>query len=122
MQVYGFGLSEEIIGASIKQTGVQPFIATKFAPLPWRFTSGSVESALRYASKSLLEDGSSGFDFCVSLTADLILFTNLQGKLTEAFSPTDWPVPNTLARLPDAGLLERCLCQGAGSMRQQGPH
>lgn len=46
-EVYGFGLSEEILGAAIRQTGIKPFIATKFAPLPWRFSSGSVEKALR---------------------------------------------------------------------------
>lgn len=47
MQVYGFGLSEEILGAAMKDTGRVPFIATKFAPLPWRFTSGSVVKALQ---------------------------------------------------------------------------
>ena len=46
-QVYGFGLSEEILGAAITDTGLRPFIATKFAPLPWRFSSESVVRALR---------------------------------------------------------------------------
>ena len=49
-QVYGFGLSEEILGAAIKETGLRPFIATKFAPLPWRFSSESVVKALRQAA------------------------------------------------------------------------
>ena len=47
MKVYGFGLSEEILGAAIREARVQPFVATKFAPLPWRFSSGSVERACR---------------------------------------------------------------------------
>jgi aryl-alcohol dehydrogenase-like predicted oxidoreductase len=46
-EVYGFGLSEEFIGDFMRQTNTRPAIATKFAPLPWRFTSGSVVDACK---------------------------------------------------------------------------
>ncbi len=47
--MYGFGLSEEFIGDFMRRTGTAPDIATKFAPLPWRFTSNSVVDACRRA-------------------------------------------------------------------------
>ncbi len=50
-QVYGFGYSEEFIGEFMRKTGARPQIATKYAPLPWRFTSGSVVDACKYALK-----------------------------------------------------------------------
>ena len=52
VQVYGFGLSEEILGSAIRESGVQPFVATKFAPLPNRFGSESVVRACRFAPTS----------------------------------------------------------------------
>ncbi len=42
VQLYGFGFSKEFIGQFMRETGVKPTIATKFAPLPWRFTQCSV--------------------------------------------------------------------------------
>lgn len=47
-EVYGFGQSEEYIGEFMKTCNTErnPVLATKFAPLPWRQTSGSVVSAL----------------------------------------------------------------------------
>ncbi len=53
-QVYGFGLSEEFVGGFMRETGTRPAIATKFAPLPWRFTSGSVVDACRCPGQSSL--------------------------------------------------------------------
>jgi aryl-alcohol dehydrogenase-like predicted oxidoreductase len=52
-QVYGFGLSEQFLGEFMKETGTQPIIATKFAPLPWRFTSKSVVAACRHETPRL---------------------------------------------------------------------
>lgn len=46
--MYGFGLSEEFLGDFMRRSNTQPVIATKFAPLPWRFTSGSVVGACRW--------------------------------------------------------------------------
>lgn len=52
-EVYGFGLSEEFIGEFMRNTNSSPDIATKFAPLPWRFTSGSVVDACKASLKRL---------------------------------------------------------------------
>ncbi len=46
-QVYGFGLSEQFLGEFMRETNTRPIIATKYAPLPWRFTSGTVVDACR---------------------------------------------------------------------------
>ena len=47
LQVYGLGLSEEFLQDFMKQTGTQPVIATKFAPLPWRFREQNVVEACK---------------------------------------------------------------------------
>ncbi|KAK9824860.1 hypothetical protein WJX74_001115 [Apatococcus lobatus] len=46
-EVYGFGLSEEFLGEFMRTTGVKPVIATKFAPLPWRYSADNVVKALK---------------------------------------------------------------------------
>lgn len=48
-EVYGFGLSEEFVGEFMKetQTANQMVIGTKFAPLPWRQTPGSLVGACK---------------------------------------------------------------------------
>ena len=50
--VYGFGKSEELVCDFIRRTpgSPAPFIATKFAPLPWRFSGDTVEKALQVHS------------------------------------------------------------------------
>ncbi|MGD1909383.1 MAG: aldo/keto reductase [Rivularia sp. (in: cyanobacteria)] len=52
-EVYGLGLSEELIGQFMKKTDKQVQIATKFAPLPWRFSAESVSDALTESLKRL---------------------------------------------------------------------
>jgi aryl-alcohol dehydrogenase-like predicted oxidoreductase len=47
-EVYGFGLSEEFTGEFVRSAPGTSFqIASKFAPLPWRFTRGAVVDACR---------------------------------------------------------------------------
>ncbi|NDJ62090.1 MAG: aldo/keto reductase [Chloroflexi bacterium] len=50
-EVYGFGQSERLLGQFIRERasgdGPQPLIATKFAPLPWRFSGPQLIAALR---------------------------------------------------------------------------
>eukprot|EP00898_Chlorokybus_atmophyticus_P001401 jgi/Chlat1/2261/Chrsp17S02571 len=53
-EVYGNGMSEQLLGRFAKTAKEPVTIATKFAPLPWRLTSGSVVDALR-ASLSRLD-------------------------------------------------------------------
>jgi len=52
-EVYGFGKSEEFLGDFMAETNTRPIIATKFAPLPWRFTAGSVTEACKASLKRL---------------------------------------------------------------------
>ncbi|MEO1184143.1 MAG: aldo/keto reductase [Cyanobacteria bacterium J06636_27] len=52
-EVYGLGLSEELLGKFIKKTDKRIQIATKFGPLPWRFSAESVSEALTESLKRL---------------------------------------------------------------------
>ena len=52
-EIYGFGLSEEFLGQFVQQTAQPVQIATKYGPLPWRFTAGSVSDALTASLKRL---------------------------------------------------------------------
>ena len=45
-EVYGMGLSEELLGQFMQQTGRSVTIATKYGPMPWRITGQSVSDAL----------------------------------------------------------------------------
>jgi len=54
-EVYGFGLSEELVCDFMKSSKVEakPVIATKFAPLPWRQRPESVVEACKASLKRL---------------------------------------------------------------------
>ena len=52
-EVYGTGTSEELLGTFMQQTGQQVQIATKYGPLPWRFSAQSVSDALTDSLKRL---------------------------------------------------------------------
>lgn len=45
-EIYGRGMSEKILGALMELSGRPAFVATKFAPLPYRFTSTTMTRAL----------------------------------------------------------------------------
>ncbi len=46
-EIYGNGRSERLLGLFLKETDQPILIATKFFPLPWRFTKGALPRALR---------------------------------------------------------------------------
>jgi aryl-alcohol dehydrogenase-like predicted oxidoreductase len=52
-EVYGPGLSEQFLGEFLQQTQQPVQIATKFGPLPWRFSGQSVSDALTDSLKRL---------------------------------------------------------------------
>lgn len=52
-EVYGLGLSEELLGKFMKKTDKPIQVATKFGPLPWRFSAESVSEALTDSLKRL---------------------------------------------------------------------
>ncbi|MGK7890464.1 MAG: aldo/keto reductase [Leptolyngbyaceae cyanobacterium] len=45
-EVYGLGQSERLLGQFLKQTSQSVAIATKYFPLPWRFTADAVRRTL----------------------------------------------------------------------------
>lgn len=45
-EIYGFGESETLLGQFAKQTSLPVDIATKYFPLPWRFSDQSISEAL----------------------------------------------------------------------------
>jgi aryl-alcohol dehydrogenase-like predicted oxidoreductase len=45
-EVYGSGRSERLLGQFVKESNQAVLIATKFFPLPWRFTKNSIKAAL----------------------------------------------------------------------------
>lgn len=52
-EIYGLGESERLLGRFLKQTQQPVYMATKYFPLPWRFSSKSVEDALSASLKRL---------------------------------------------------------------------
>ena len=52
-EIYGFGESETLLGRFIGQTDLSVNIATKYLPLPWRFTAQSISEALTESLKRL---------------------------------------------------------------------
>ncbi|MDY6805417.1 MAG: aldo/keto reductase [Cyanobacteriota bacterium] len=53
-EVYGNGLSEELLGKFIQQTEEPVLVATKYGPMPWRLFGQSVSDALTASLKRLM--------------------------------------------------------------------
>lgn len=45
-EIYGGGASERLLGECLRESNRSVFVATKFAPLPWRLTSSALPRAL----------------------------------------------------------------------------
>lgn len=52
-EVYGFGLSESLLGEFIAESGSEVLVASKCFPLPWRWSAGSLKGALARSLKRL---------------------------------------------------------------------
>ncbi len=52
-EIYGFGKSERILGQLVRADDRPSFVATKYAPYPWRLGRGSVVAALRRSLRRL---------------------------------------------------------------------
>lgn len=52
-EIYGFGESEKLLGQFMKETSQPVIIATKYFPLPWRFTKSAVADTLTDSLKRL---------------------------------------------------------------------
>lgn len=46
-EMYGDGTSEKLLGRFMREMNLQPLVATKFAPLPWRVRQSSLVNALK---------------------------------------------------------------------------
>ncbi|PSB21764.1 aldo/keto reductase [Phormidesmis priestleyi ULC007] len=55
-EIYGLGESEKLLGRFMKQTDRPVQIATKYMPLPWRFSAESVHEAVSESLKRLQID------------------------------------------------------------------
>jgi aryl-alcohol dehydrogenase-like predicted oxidoreductase len=55
-EVYGTGESERLVGKFSKEVSVPVQIATKYGPLPWRFSKESVHQAIQSSMKRLQID------------------------------------------------------------------
>lgn len=55
-EIYGLGESEKFLGRFMKQTSQPIEIATKYMPLPWRFSAQSVHDAVSESLKRLQVD------------------------------------------------------------------
>jgi aryl-alcohol dehydrogenase-like predicted oxidoreductase len=45
-EIYGSGASERLLGQLVRETGAGAVVASKYAPLPWRFSARSLRRAL----------------------------------------------------------------------------
>ncbi len=52
-EIYGNGRSERLLGQFLKNTQLPVIVATKFFPMPWRWTKNSVVSALKASLERL---------------------------------------------------------------------
>jgi aryl-alcohol dehydrogenase-like predicted oxidoreductase len=52
-EIYGWGQSERILGKLLGSTEQPVYVATKYAPLPWRFTRSQVRRALEKSLERL---------------------------------------------------------------------
>jgi len=47
VRLYGFGLSERLLGRFMAETGERPFVVSKFFPYPWRLSRKTLLRALK---------------------------------------------------------------------------
>ncbi len=85
-EVYGFGKSEKYLGDFQQKTNTSVKVATKFAPVPWRFTSDAPVKALKvsyltHSSSSLRNLNLPSPVFFFSLNCLLVLHPNMPAQL-----------------------------------------
>ncbi len=81
-EIYGSGRSETILGKLVAESGAEIVVATKYAPLPWRFTAGALRKAL---DKSLARLGLEQVDlYQIHMPGGLVR----QEKLWDALADT----------------------------------
>ena len=81
-EIYSSGASERALGGALAESGASAFVATKFAPLPWRLTSGSLHRALDASLRRLQRETVDLYQIHFPIT--LLRIPSLMDRLAEA--------------------------------------
>mgnify|MGYP001072485232 CR=1 FL=1 len=107
-EVYGLGKSEELIGQFMQQSDQTAVVATKYMPVPWRFSAQSVADALTASLKRLK---------LPAITLYQVHWpernSNFFGKLGYQHQPDEQSIPveetlDALNELVDEGKIRTC--------------
>ena len=81
-EIYNSGASERALGRALAAGDGSAFVATKFAPLPWRLTSGSLHRALKASLDRLQRESVDLYQIHFPFT--LLRIPSLMNRLAEA--------------------------------------
>ena len=81
-EIYNSGASERALGRALAAGDGSAFVATKFAPLPWRLTSGSLHRALNASLDRLQRESVDLYQIHFPFT--LLRIPSLMNRLAEA--------------------------------------
>ncbi len=81
-EIYSSGASERALGRALAESGASAFVATKFAPLPWRLRSGSLHGALDASLRRLQRETVDLYQIHFPIT--LLRIPSLMDRLAEA--------------------------------------
>jgi aryl-alcohol dehydrogenase-like predicted oxidoreductase len=81
-EIYNSGASERALGRALAASGAEALVATKFAPLPWRVTSGSLHRALNASLQRLQRETVDLYQIHFPFT--LLRIPSLMNRLAEA--------------------------------------
>ena len=81
-EIYNSGASERALGRALAAGDGSAFVATKFAPLPWRLTSGSLHRALKASLDRLQRETVDLYQIHFPFT--LLRIPSLMNRLAEA--------------------------------------
>ena len=102
-EIYNRGASERALGRALAGTDAPAFVATKFAPLPWRVRSGSLRRALDASLRRLQRETVDLYQIHFPFT--LLRIPSLMNRLADAVEaghvPPRWG--QQLQRRADAG-------------------
>ena len=81
-EIYNRGASERALGRALAGSGASAFVATKFAPLPWRLTSAALSSALDASLRRLQRETVDLYQIHFPFT--LLRIPSLMNRLADA--------------------------------------
>ncbi len=81
-EIYNRGASERALGRALAGSGASAFVATKFAPLPWRLTSAALPAALDASLRRLQRETVDLYQIHFPFT--LLRIPSLMNRLADA--------------------------------------